>query len=183
MHYNLQQEDGTTQYRLESKAFSSIAKLLSKHVETSEPVTKASGAILRSPVVKSNKSDLPHSDIQVNRHIGKGEFGEVCEAILCTTGERVAIKTYRLSDLADMDSFVEEANILKQYKHPNIVRFIGVYAEKDPVYIVMELMPGGPLLEFLSKKGSQQGQRKLCSMAIDACKGMEYLEQQKCVHR
>ena len=56
-------------------------------------------------------------------------------------------------------------------------------AEKDPVYIVMELMPGGALLDYLRKKGTHQPQKKLCCMAIDACKGMEYLEQNNCIHR
>ena len=121
--------------------------------------------------------------MQVGRRIGKGAFGEVCEATLRTSGERVAVKTCRSNELTDMDKFMQEADILKQYEHPNIVRLIGVCAEKDPVYIVMELMLGGALLEFLRKKGSQQPQKKLCGMAIDACRGMEYLEQNKCIHR
>ena len=146
------------------------------------PVTKQSGAILVAPVVKSDTCSLRHSDVQVGKKIGQGAFGEVFEATL-KTGERVAVKTCRSNELTDKDKFLQEAEILQQYVHPNIVRLIGVCAEKDPVYIVMELMPGGALLEFLRKKGSQQGQRKLCTMAIEACKGMDYLEQNNCIHR
>lgn len=119
----------------------------------------------------------------VGRRIGKGAFGEVCEASLRSTGQRVAVKTCRSNELQDMDKFMQEADILKQYDHPNIVRLIGVCAEKDPVYIVMELMPGGALLDYLRKKGTHQPQKKLCTMALDACKGMEYLEQNNCIHR
>ena len=157
--------------------------LLKEHIENGLPVTRASGAILLNPIVKDDKWALRHSDVQVGRRIGKGAFGEVCEATLRTSGERVAVKTCRSNELTDMDKFMQEADILKQYEHPNIVRLIGVCAEKDPVYIVMELMLGGALLEFLRKKGSQQPQKKLCGMAIDACRGMEYLEQNKCIHR
>lgn len=32
--------------------------------------------------------------------------------------------------------------ILKQYSHPNIVRLIGVCTQKQPIYIVMELVQG-----------------------------------------
>lgn len=32
--------------------------------------------------------------------------------------------------------------ILKQYRHPNIVRLIGVCTQKQPIYIVMELVQG-----------------------------------------
>ena len=48
-------------------------------------------------------------------------------------------------------------------------RLIGVVAEKDPVYIVMEFMPGGSFLDFLRKKGCNQTKKKLCGMCVDAC--------------
>lgn len=36
------------------------------------------------------------------------------------------------------------SRILKQYNHPNIVRLIGVCTQKQPIYIVMELVQGEP---------------------------------------
>ena len=48
-------------------------------------------------------------------------------------------------------------------------RLIGVCAEKDPVYIVMEFMPGGAFLDFLRKKGCNQTKKKLCGMCVNAC--------------
>lgn len=36
------------------------------------------------------------------------------------------------------------SRILKQYSHPNIVRLIGVCTQKQPIYIVMELVQGKP---------------------------------------
>jgi serine/threonine protein kinase len=46
---------------------------------------------------------------------------------------------------------------------------IGLCAEKDPVYIVMEFMPGGAFLDFLRKKGCNQTKKKLCRMCVDVC--------------
>ncbi len=46
-------------------------------------------------------------------------------------------------------------------------RLLGICADKDPVYIVMEFMPGGTLLDYLRKKGCQQTKKKLCSMCVD----------------
>ena len=53
---------------------------------------------------------------------------------------------------------------------PPPLRLLGVCADEDPVYIVMEFMPGGALLEFLRKKGSHQTKKKLCLMCVDACR-------------
>lgn len=56
---------------------------------------------------------------------------------------QVAVKTCReaLSDDAKK-KFLQEGRILKQFKHPNIVEFIGIAAQKQPVMIVMEYVPG-----------------------------------------
>ena len=56
---------------------------------------------------------------------------------------------------------------------------IGVCAEKDPVYIVMEFMPGGAFLDFLRKKGCNQTKKKICNMCIDACRVSEAMLESK----
>lgn len=38
--------------------------------------------------------------------------------------------------------------ILKQYDHPNIVKLIGVCTQRQPIYIVMELVPGESSLSY-----------------------------------
>ena len=60
--------------------------------------------------------------------------------------QEVAVKTCRetLSDDAKK-KFLLEGRILKQYNHPNIVRFIGIAAQRNPVMIVMEYVPGIPV--------------------------------------
>lgn len=37
---------------------------------------------------------------------------------------------------------MQEGRILKQYDHPNIVKLIGICVQKQPIMIVMELVPG-----------------------------------------
>lgn len=177
------QETGQSQYRFEAKAFSSIRDLLEYHVQYSTAVTRASGTKILTPVSRFDKWALRHDNVQRGKKIGKGCFGDVYEGVLTKTSEKVAVKTCRSEALQDLDKFLKEAEILKQYDHPNIVRLIGVCAEKDPVYIVMELMPGGALLDFLRRKGTQQMKKKLCLMVIDAAKGMAYLESNNCIHR
>ena len=57
--------------------------------------------------------------------------------------------------------FLQEGRILKQYDHPNIVRFIGICVQKQPIMIVMELVSGGSLLNFLRNHGGNLTQKNL----------------------
>ena len=104
--------------------------------------------------------------------------------MIISSNKRVAIKTCRSSiPDAEKHKFLQEADILKQYEHPNIVQLIGVVAEQDEVYIIMEIMPGGSFLDFLRKKGTSYSKKKLTLMCTEACAGMAYLEENNCIHR
>ena len=116
------QEKGEIQYRFESKTHVTIKSLLEYHVETGTPVTRQSGAKISTFVTKFDKWALRHSDVNIGKKIGKGAFGDVFEATLKSSGEKLAIKSCRSGDLTDMDKFLQEAEILKQYDHPNVVR-------------------------------------------------------------
>lgn len=171
-------------FRFEDKAFATIRDLLSYHIHSQIPVTRASGALISKAVSRIDKWAIRREDLRLGRKLGKGAFGEVCEATMLTTNEKVAIKTCKETlPPSEKRKFLMEAEILKQYDHPNVVKLIGVCAEKDPVFIIMELLPGGALLDFMRKKGSSQPKKKLASMATDACAGMSYLESMKCIHR
>ncbi|KIH65337.1 hypothetical protein ANCDUO_04342 [Ancylostoma duodenale] len=41
---------------------------------------------------------------------------------------------------------------MRRYRHPNVVKFYGVAAEREPVMLVMELVEGGALDAYLQKK-------------------------------
>lgn len=41
---------------------------------------------------------------------------------------------------------------MSKFNHPNIVRFIGVSFDKNPKYIVLELLAGGNLKNFLREE-------------------------------
>jgi len=59
------------------------------------------------------------------------------------TGELVAVKTCKEEVGEEVKrKFLQEGRILKQYDHPNIVRFIGIAAQSQPVMILMEFVPG-----------------------------------------
>ena len=61
--------------------------------------------------------------------------------------QEVAVKTCREALSEELKKkFMQEGQILKQYDHPNIVRFIGIAAQRQPVMIVMEYVSGGLMI-------------------------------------
>uniref|UniRef100_A0A8C5M5A2 Tyrosine-protein kinase n=1 Tax=Leptobrachium leishanense TaxID=445787 RepID=A0A8C5M5A2_9ANUR len=152
-------------YRLEGDAFSTIPLLVDHFMKTKQAVTKKSGVIL-------------------NKAIVKGNFGEVYSGRLSNDNTPVAVKTCRDTLPPDLkDKFLQEARILKQYSHPNIVKLIGVCTQKQPIYIVMELVQGGDFLTFLRSDCSKLKVKELIRMVENAAAGMEYLESKHCIHR
>lgn len=114
----------------------------------------------------------------------QGNFGDVYKAKLKSTNQEVAVKTCRVA-LPDENKrkFLQEGRILKQYDHPNIVKLIGICVQKQPIMIVMELVPGGSLLTFLRNNASNLTQKLLLKMCLDTAAGMQYLESRNCIHR
>lgn len=94
------------------------------------------------------------------------------KARLKSSKKQVAVKTCRMT-LPDEQKrkFLQEGRILKQYDHPNIVKLIGICVQKQPIMIVMELVPGGSLLNFLRKNATTMNSKQLMSMCRDAAAG------------
>lgn len=89
------------------------------------------------------------------RALGQGAFGEVYQGFYRqrsgdTVEMPVAVKTLpeMSTNQAEMD-FLMEALIMSKFNHPNIVHFIGVCFDKHPRFIVLELLAGGDLKNFL----------------------------------
>ncbi|KAM8828911.1 tyrosine-protein kinase Fer [Spinachia spinachia] len=181
-HFIIQFAD--SQYRFEGTGFSTIPQLIEHHFSTKQVITKKSGVVLLNPVVKDKKWILNHEDVALGELLGKGNFGEVFIGTLQRDKTPVAVKTCKEDLPPELKiRFLSEARILKQYDHPNIVKLIGVCTQRQPIYIVMELVPGGDFLSFLRKKKDELKIKQLVRFSVDAAAGMAYLESKNCIHR
>ena len=128
---------------------------------------------------------LSRDDIKLGKKIGNGTFGDVHEARLVSSNQQVAVKACKTSHSdAVKCQFLYEADIVRHYKHPNIVKLIGVvpHHEQEPLSIVMEFV-GWTFQYFLQANGSKCETAVLTEMCAQVCTGMEYLERNNCVHR
>lgn len=60
----------------------------------------------------------------------------------------VAIKTLK-PDTMSPESFLAEAQIMKQCRHDKLVRLYAVCTKEEPIYIITELMSNGSLLDYM----------------------------------
>ncbi|XP_042547936.1 tyrosine-protein kinase Fer isoform X2 [Dipodomys spectabilis] len=180
-HFIIQYVDNL--YRFEGTGFSNIPQLIDYHYTTKQVITKKSGVVLLNPIPKDKKWILNHEDVTLGELLGKGNFGEVYRGTL-KDKTSVAVKTCKEDLPQELKiKFLQEAKILKQYDHPNIVKLIGVCTQRQPVYIIMELVPGGDFLSFLRKKKEEIKVKQLVKFSLDAAAGMLYLESKNCIHR
>ncbi|KAM4810274.1 tyrosine-protein kinase Fer isoform 2-T2 [Rhinophrynus dorsalis] len=180
-HFIIQFADN--QYRFEGTGFTTIPQLIEHHYTTKQVITKKSGVVLLNPVVKDKKWILNHEDVTLGELLGKGNFGEVFKGTL-KDKTPVAVKTCKEDLPQELKiKFLSEARILKQYDHTNIVKLIGVCTQRQPIYIVMELVPGGDFLTYLRKKKDDMKPKQLVKFSLDAASGMAYLESKNCIHR
>ncbi|KAM5331927.1 tyrosine-protein kinase Fer isoform 2-T5 [Glossophaga mutica] len=180
-HFIIQYVDNM--YRFEGTGFSNIPQLIDHHYTTKQVITKKSGVVLLNPIPKDKKWVLNHEDVTLGELLGKGNFGEVFKGVL-KDKTAVAVKTCKEDLPQELKiKFLQEAKILKQYDHPNIVKLIGVCTQRQPIYIIMELIPGGDFLSYLRRKKDEIKTKQLVKFALDAASGMSYLESKNCIHR
>ena len=121
--------------------------------------------------------ELNRDQIRLVSKLGAGTYGEVWEGLWNAT-TAVAIKALKPGTSPP----IEEIRHLLKLRHPKLVQVYGACTKQEPVYIVMELMKHGSLLEYLKGEGRSLKLPQLIDMAVQVAAGMAYLEEQHCTH-
>ena len=118
--------------------------------------------------------------------VGAGTFARVFRAVHRETGEVCAVKVLRArfsDNAAFINHFLNEAKLVSQLKHQNIVPVYGADSSGFLHYMAMEFVEGQTLREFLKIRKKVEA-KTVAQIGIDICSGLEYaLRTQKLPHR
>ncbi len=117
--------------------------------------------------------------------VGSGAMGVVYRGINEKTGRAAAVKVVS-TEFAQggkiRDRFEREAEILQQFRHPSIVRFLAVGRFRGTSYIAMEFIQGETLEKIIFDRGAMPW-REVVDLAIQTCDALQYAHEHGVVHR
>ena len=109
--------------------------------------------------------------------IGSGASGEVKKAFWRKT--LVSVKFLKLesqSEEKQIKPFIEEYNLLKQLRHPNILLYLGGNITVSPYFLVTEFCENGNLFQFLHGKDAPDLEDiERLNLALEIAQGINYL--------
>lgn len=122
---------------------------------------------------------------EIGRIIGKGSFGEVREAKHKKTKMKVAVKILNKTMMSDkqLENSRFEIETLKLCQHPNIVRLYEIFENADYIYLVLEYLNGGNLLELLKLKNYKLPEATVCKYLYSIATALQYLNKYNVIHR
>jgi serine/threonine-protein kinase len=121
----------------------------------------------------------------IEAKIGSGAMGVVYRAINEKTGKIAAVKVVTGEAGARAGAnvrFQREADILQQFRHPNIVRFLAVGRYQGTSYFAMEFIQGQTLDQVLERKGAMEW-REVLKLGVQVCDALHYAHERGVVHR
>ncbi|KAG0583370.1 hypothetical protein KC19_3G131200 [Ceratodon purpureus] len=131
----------------------------------------------------SDDWEIDISQLKCNKKVASGSFGDLFRGTYC--GQDVAIKILKPERLNEnlQREFQQEVFIMRKVRHKNVVQFIGACTIAPNLCIITEYMSGGSVYDYLRKQKALLKMPMLLRVAIDVSKGMDYLHQNKIIHR
>jgi serine/threonine-protein kinase len=122
----------------------------------------------------------------VEKELGAGAMGAVYRAKFVKTGQVVALKVMApglgtTSDKANK-RFEREANILRQLRHPNIVRLFAIGKHHGTAYYAMEYIQGESLDHVMARR-DRMSWEEVVDLGQQLCSALQHAHEKGIVHR
>ena len=122
---------------------------------------------------------------ETRESLGSGAYGQVLKVIERGTGRVAAVKIISKEgmDIKGEQRIRREIDILRLVRHDNLLRLIDVFETGDRIYLVTDLIAGGPLFTWLESQNFQIPESTARSITIDISKALCYLHSCGIIHR
>ena len=122
----------------------------------------------------------------IEAEIGSGAMGVVYRGVRDGGKTRVAaVKVIGVEQMAKgkaFERFVREAEILEQFRHPNIVRYLARGKSGKTFYYAMEFIQGRTLDKLIEEKGHLPWD-EVARIGVQICDALHYAHEHSVVHR
>jgi meiosis-specific serine/threonine-protein kinase MEK1 len=138
---------------------------------------------------ETNDDQLFASKYQMTDHcLGHGAEAVVCLANDVQTGKQLVCKLVNLYKIHgknaqdDIRRKFQEADILRQLHHPNILSYVDAISSPHTLYTFTELASGGDLMSFIMRRGTVKESESIIIIR-QVARALAYLHEKGIVHR
>lgn len=117
--------------------------------------------------------------------IGETKAGVVNKGIHLKSNTNVAIKVYNKQQMekTDLENVFREIDIMRQCRHPNIIKLYDVFENRKSIYIVTEYLEGGDMFTYLEKRKFEISEKRACYLIHSLAAALYYLHSFGIIHR
>jgi serine/threonine protein kinase len=128
-----------------------------------------------------------HEKYQMMEVLGVGSTSTVHQCRNKVLGRDYACKVVNCSLIEErfsgmMEQFQTEIHALKDLIHPGIIQLYDVYVTDENIYIVMELMEGGELFDYVVQKGTLT-EEEASKIVRKITSALSYMHSKNYIHR
>jgi|Transcript_12066 serine/threonine protein kinase len=128
-----------------------------------------------------------HEKYELAEVLGVGSTSTVHRCMNRSTQQSYACKIIDKQHIEErfqgmMEQFHREITALRSLKHPNIIRLYDVYVTNDKIFIVMELMEGGELFDYVVEKGTLN-EEEAARIVRKVTSALVYMHSKNIIHR
>nr|XP_020474958.1 death-associated protein kinase 2 [Monopterus albus] len=142
---------------------------------------------MKTPGMEVFKQQNVEDFYEMGPQLGSGQFAVVRRCIEKSTGTEFAAKFIKKRQSrasrrgVRREEIEREVSILQELQHPNIVALHDVYENRTDMVLILELVSGGELFDFLAQKESlsEEEATRFIKQVLD---GVQYLHSKRIAH-